>query len=47
MVPHQWPSGSALKTNKWEVPSSISGHPCRLSHEEFSVVFSENPCKYG
>ena len=39
--PHQWLSGSALKTGRWEVPGSISGGTCRSSREEFSVVFTE------
>ena len=39
--PHQWPSGSALKTGGREMPGSISGRTCRPSLSELSSVFSE------
>ena len=39
--PHQCPSGSALKTDRREVPGSIPGRACRPSCLEFYVVFSE------
>ena len=40
-APHQWQSGSVLKTGRREVPGSIPGGACRPSHSKFSVVFSE------
>ena len=40
-TPHQWPSGSAPKTGRREMPGSISGRSCRPSRSEFSLVFSE------
>ena len=39
---YQWPSNSALKAGRWEVPGSIAGSACRPSLSEFSVVFSES-----
>ena len=36
-----------LKTGRREVPSSNSGHACRLSRSEFSVVFSESCVNRG
>ena len=38
---HQWPSDSALKTYRREVPGSIPNRACRPSRSEFSVFFSE------
>ena len=37
---HQWPRGSALKTGRRQVPSSIPGRACRPNRSEFFVVFS-------
>ena len=39
--PHQWPHGSALKADRWEVPGSILGRTCRPSRLEFFMVFTE------
>ena len=44
---HQWLSGSALKTGRWEMPSSIPGLTCRSSLLDFSVVFSETRLNTG
>ena len=40
--PHQWPSCSALKAGRREVPGSIPSRACLPSRSEFSVV-SETP----
>ena len=45
--PHQWPSGSALKSGMWEVPGSTPGCACQPSCSEFSVVFSETGVNMG
>ena len=45
--PHQWPSGSALKTGRREVPVSNPGRACRLSPSEYSMVFSETHLNTG
>ena len=41
LLPHQWRSGSALKTGRREIPSSIRDRACQPNRAEFSVVFSE------
>ena len=46
-LPHQWQSGSALKTGRREMPGSIPGRACRPSRSEFSVVFFETRVKTG
>ena len=35
LLPHQWRSGSALKTGKMVMSDSILGRPCRLSVRSF------------
>ena len=45
--PHQWPSDSALKPGRREVPASIPGRACRPRCSEFSVVFSETRVNTG
>ena len=44
---HQWPSGSAFKTGKREVPASIPGRACRLGRAKFPVVFFETRANAG
>ena len=47
MRPHQWLSGSALKTGRQQVPGSIPGSACRPSSSEFSMILSETPVNTG
>ena len=47
LLPHQWRSGSALKTGRRQVPGSIPGCACRPSRSKFSVVFFETRVNTG
>ena len=47
MYLHQWPSGSALKVGRREVPGSNLGRACRLSRLEFSGIFSKTLVSTG
>ena len=47
VTPHHLRSGSALKTDRGEVPGSIPDRACRLSRSEFSVIFSETRVNTG
>ena len=44
---HQWPSGSALKTGRREVPGAIPGRACRPSRSDFLWFFSETRVNTG
>ena len=43
---HHWPSDSALKVGRRDVPGSIPGRAWRPSRSEFSVFFLRNLLKY-
>ena len=47
ICPHQWLSGSALKTGGREVPGSIPVALVELDCSEFFVIFSEPPVNTG